>query len=523
MHDNNSSIQRGAAGLDSLIKGAVRDAKPSVAPEVLAGMADAPEVPTQADDAEIARLAALSPIEYDLERQAVADRLGVRVATLDAEVRKARGDKSDDAAGEGVIFVEREPWPEPVNGAALLDELARAFTRYVVLPKSADIVLALWIVFTYVAGVVRIAPILAATSPEKRCGKTTLLALLLRLAHRALAASNISPAALFRAVEKWAPTLLIDEADSFLRENDELRGVLNSGHTRDTAFVIRTVGDDHEPRRFSTWGPKAIALIGSLPDTLADRSIPIGLRRKLPSERVEKLRHAGDLEPIARRCLRFANDYRETIRRAQPSIPEELHDRAGDNWEPLLAIADAAGGDWPTRARKAASVLSGATPDGDSVKVELLRDIRRLIEGEDGKPGRFAEHAVIGSAELVEALIGDKAGRWAEFSHGRALTQRQLARNLRLFGIVPSTVRTDPDRTAKGYRAAGFEEAFARYTPPFDPSHRHNPMPARFSGDFASVTESGVLRIADPSQPNASAVCDGVTDRNPLSGGLERF
>ena len=126
--------------------------------------------------------------------------------------------------------------------------------------------------------------------------------------------------------------------------------------------MIRTVGDDHEPRGFSTWAAKAIALIGKLPDTLADRSIEVALKRKLPGERVERLRHADPevLHTLARRCARFAADNAEKIRAARPSMPDGLHDRAQDNWEPLFAIADLAGGEWPDLARKAALALSGA-------------------------------------------------------------------------------------------------------------------------------------------------------------------
>jgi putative DNA primase/helicase len=215
-----------------------------------------------------------------------------------------------------VAFPEREPWPEPVVGDELLNELVRTFQRFIVLPEHADTALALWVLFTYLADVVDVAPILAATSPEKRCGKTTLLALLNRLVHHPLSASNISAASLFRTVEKWSPALLIDEADSFLRDNGELRGVLNSGHTRDTAFVIRTVGDEHEPRRFSTWGPKAIAIIGSLPDTLADRSIVVELQRKSASERVEKLRSRGVVCALPTTTARRSSRQGQTSRRS---------------------------------------------------------------------------------------------------------------------------------------------------------------------------------------------------------------
>jgi putative DNA primase/helicase len=202
------------------------------------------------------------------------------------------------------------------------------------------------VTFTYLIDCCGVSPILALTSPEKRCGKTTALDLLSKLSHKAMPASNISPAAVFRSIDAWSPCLLIDEADTFLSENEELRGVLNSGHTRATAFVVRNVGDDHQPRQFSTWGAKAIAKIGTLPDTLADRSIVVELRRRLPSERVQKLRHveAGLFDELRRKLVRFAGDNAETLRNARPTIPEALNDRAGDSWEPLLAIAEIAGG-----------------------------------------------------------------------------------------------------------------------------------------------------------------------------------
>ena len=110
------------------------------------------------------------------------------------------------------------------------------------------------------------------------------------LTPRALSASNISPSSVFRTVDKWGPTLLVDEADSFARDNDELRGILNCGHDRSGAFVIRTVGDSHEPKQFCTWAPKAIAMIGKLPVTWQSRSIHIALKRMFPGDYVDPLR-----------------------------------------------------------------------------------------------------------------------------------------------------------------------------------------------------------------------------------------
>jgi putative DNA primase/helicase len=226
-----------------------------------------------------------------------------------------------------------------------------------------------------------ISPYLIVKSPEKRCGKTTLMIILQFVKRRSELASNISPAAVFRYIEKEKPTLLIDEADSFVRGNDELRGILNSGHTRAAAYVIRTVeiGGDHVAKRFSTWAPKAIAAIGDLADTLADRSITINMQRKRGDQHVERMRRRDNAEfaQLRRMQLRWVNDNAEALSAADDhaEVPAELHDRAADNWRPLFAIADRAGGDWPKRARAAALALSGVD-EPNSVSTLILADIR---------------------------------------------------------------------------------------------------------------------------------------------------
>jgi putative DNA primase/helicase len=119
-----------------------------------------------------------------------------------------------------------------------------------------------------------------------------MLILLMYLTPRSELASNISPSALFRYVEHVHPTLLIDEADSFVGASEEMRGILNSGHTRVAANVIRNVelNGEHLPRRFSVWAPKAIATIRDLADTLEDRSIVVQLQRKPKGAKVARLR-----------------------------------------------------------------------------------------------------------------------------------------------------------------------------------------------------------------------------------------
>ena len=362
----------------------------------------------------IAELAGMSPIEYDQRRKEAAEKLRIRVETLDQEVKQARLANQPQATttnGTAIFMEEVELWPEPVDGAELLNELAATFKRHVALPDFADALLALWVVFTYAMDAAFTAPILAITSPQKRCGKTTLLALLSQFVHKPLSASNITAAAFFRSIEKWMPTLLVDEADTFLKDKEELRGVINAGHTRSTAYVIRTVGDDHEPTQFNVWGAKAIAMIGALPDTIADRSINVTMRRRRPDEKIEKLRvdRTGSFNDLARRCARWSSDNMGRLKAADPSMPDSLHDRAADNWRPLLAIADAVGGKWPELARKAAVVLSGSdSADDDSAGVMLLTDIQTIFK-EDGS-------LHLASADIVKKLVKIEERPWPGLS-----------------------------------------------------------------------------------------------------------
>ncbi len=198
--------------------------------------------------AAVERLAKLPPLEYELARKAEAKKLGIdRLAVLDAEVRQARGETEESIIGQTLTFPDIEPWAESVNGADLLTEITALCGRFLQLPKNADTVVALWVALTYVTEAFDILPLLFITALEKGCGKTTVLDLVERSCARALSASNITGAALFRTVELVHPTLLLDEADTFLAENEEMRGIINSGHTRSAAFVVRVVGDDYEP------------------------------------------------------------------------------------------------------------------------------------------------------------------------------------------------------------------------------------------------------------------------------------
>jgi putative DNA primase/helicase len=438
----------------------------------------------------VARLVAMPPIEYDRVREVEAKRLNVRVSTLDREVAMAcrRGHQSQSGDAGDEFLMDPEPWPEPVDGADLLDRLTDLIASHLVLPKWAAEAIALWIMHAHAHDCFGISPILGVTSPTPECGKTTSLTLIGGLVPRALPASNITTAALFRAVEKWRPTLLIDEADTFLNNSDEMRGVLNSGHQRANAYVIRAVGDDHEPTRFRTWSPKAIALIGKLPPTLASRAIHIELRRKTAGETVRPLRadRLDHLRPLCRQAARWAADNASRVSTIDPDMPATLSGRAADNSRPLIAIADVAGGYWPARARQAAEELGGSRGE-QTASVMLLEDIQRI----------FADESIdrIPSQELTTKLARMEDRPWVEWRNDKPVTPRQVAKLLEQFKVRPETIRIG-NGTVKGYMLKDFGDAFARYT------------------SSQSVTPEQVNRINDLRSDQCVTRGGNVTDKN---------
>jgi putative DNA primase/helicase len=455
-------------------------------------------------DKEVARLARLPLLEYELCRNETAKRFDVRASVLDSEVKKVRrvefgGTDDSKTGGTAVLFPETEPWPEPVDGSALLDALADTFTRHVVLPPGGADAAALWTLHAHAHDAASISPILAVTSPTAECGKTTLLTVLGAFVPKPLTLANITAAALFRAVEKWRPCLLIDEADTFLRDSDELRGILNSGHNRAAAFVIRTAGDDHEPRRFMTWAPKAIALIGKLQPTLASRAIHLELRRFAPGETVAPVRadRLDHLKPLARQAARWASDNDTALRDAEPSIPATLKGRRADNWRLMFAIADAAGGEWPARARGAAETLTAGRSD-EIATVILLEDIRAIfaLRGEDR----------ITSSDLARAL-GEREDRpWSEWRRDKPISPRGIARLLEGFKIKPTKFRAAGYTPGtRGYNRADFDDVFTRYFPDTPDTSATAPQ----------------VKVSTPYSDSTSATPgQSVADRKPLKANL---
>ncbi len=427
--------------------------------------------PDAVDDAvELDRLAQLSTLEYERERVEAAKRLGMRASVLDRVIETMRP-KPEAATGRGLTMPKVEPWPEPVPTAALLDALVRTIGRHVVLPEPARIAVAGWIAHSWVYHRFQHTPRLAISSPVKRCGKSTLLDLLTCMSARPLKADNISASAVYRTVEALRETggltLLVDEADSFIKDNEELRGILNSGCEK-SGQVIRNmeIKGEWQPVAFGTFCPVALAGIGTLPDTLADRSIPIELRRKTTAETIDKLRAPGARDVMARavRCLaRWAADHGGDLP-LNPEIPNAMGDREGDVSVPLLSIADHAGGAWPQRMRYALLDLFKIRNEAEGnaeAGTLLLEDIRRIFTIEGAGAERMASEAIV--AELVKL----EARPWPEWRQGKPMTAPQLARALKPFSVIPQQYRPEGGgNPVRGYVKADFEEAWSRYLAP---------------------------------------------------------
>jgi hypothetical protein len=508
-----------AQGRDGAELQALIDAAPEVAQEPENGeppSGDAGGLSGESSaDAEIARLAGLSPLAYEQARKMAAANLDMRASALDRIVNAARGRPGGAKQGHALELHEPEAWPDVVDGAALLDDVTQHIQRYIVMAKHCARSVALWCVHTFLLEHFLISPRLAIRSPVHRCGKTTLLDIISCMCRRALLSSNVSTASVFRVVEAHRPTLLIDEADTFLPGAEELRGVVNSGH-RKGGKVIRTVGDEHEVRMFSTYSAVAIALIGKLPPTLHDRSAPVvDLKRRLRSERVETFRldRTAALEGLAAKAARWAFDNGARVKDIDPRLPEGLFNRDADNWRPLLAIAEAAGGQWPGWAREAAALCCQAISDDDAGQIEmLLADIRDT---------RFAEGEIT-SAVLVARLVEIEGHPWAEMGKSRKpLTQNKLARLLKPLGISPELIGPEDNRL-RGYRRKRFVEAFERYLPPENATQSVHPSSRQQNQGFTTdvkVNSAGSLGASEPPVSHCNSErLDGWTLWNAENG-----
>jgi len=445
----------------------------------------------------------------------------VRAAAKAAKASVGELDKlttPKDDGGSIEVFAEVEPWAYPVEGAQLLAELYAIISEHVIADPPTIRAAALWIVHTYCMDVLTVSPLAHISAPEMRCGKTVLLTAMLRLVWRPMLVSSITPSAIFRSVELWSPTLGIDEADAFLKDNEEARGLINSGLYREGASVIRCVGDDHTPTKFSTWAPKILCGIGKLAGTIEDRSIPLRMRRKVAGETAANIRRS-DPQPwldLQARLLRWTRDHQHRIASARPAPAHGLGDRAQDCWEPLLSIADVAGGQWPGLACAAALALHGVEEETPSIGVELLHDIDAAFK--ERQTSRLA------TTELLNILTHDEEAPWATWNRGNPMRPRQLSGRLADFGIKSKNTRLPNGHQLKGYVLADFSDAFARYlfpeggnlsVPPLQP---HSSAVCEVS---ATVPHAASVRIENTPEPAWDKACNAGTDKNTPPGKKE--
>jgi hypothetical protein len=399
---------------------------------------------------------------------------------------------------ETIIFDPIVPHPAPVQVSDLLNDIEGVIQRHVILNEHAAAALAVWVLHTYVFEMRDTVAYVAIESPEKRCGKTTLLSVLAAMACKPLIASNITVGALFRSVHTCSPTLFIDEADTFMAGNGTMRGIINSGNTRRTAYVLRLshakqhhsakepsphpdpipshpMGAEREQqanayllnhsntirqspveytntglKKYSCWCPKVIAMIGQVPDTIADRSIVVKMARKLTTETCAPLSEL-QTDDIKAKCMRFGLDMAQHIAEAGKIRGGGLNDRAADTFDPLFVIARLAGDEWEHKLHKAALALS-STAEIENSGAGLILDVLSLF-GERGIDKMFSRDIV---ALLREGSTESPGLKYS------AIDEYQISKILRPYGVKPVSIRMGRE-VRNGYHSADFRDAVTRY------------------------------------------------------------
>jgi hypothetical protein len=360
--------------------------------------------------------------------------------------------------------------PDPCPMPALSELLAEVHTflcRFVVFASPHQpVAVTLWAVHTHAFEAADTTPYVWVSSPKMRSGKSRTVDALALLVARPWRIIEPSEAVMFRKIHAERPTTFLDEIDTVFHDKQMrqmLRGILDEGHYRG-ATVPRCVGDGAalSYKDFSIFCPKLIGGIGTLPGTIADRSIPIRLKRRKRDEPVERFRRRDvtkDASPIVTGLARWAKDSEtlQALGEARPRLPAKLNDRAADVWEPLFAIADLAGGEWPKRARDAAMALHGdplVDTHEDDADVRLFGDLREI----------FGEEVFLATAIIVEELAAIPEAPWAEWRKGgKPLNAHGLAKLLKPFGITP---KPDLKGQVRGYYRADFKDSWARYLEP---------------------------------------------------------
>lgn len=361
--------------------------------------------------------------------------------------------------------------------SATLDAIEQIFCRYVAFPMPEHRwAVCAWIVHCWTLDAFESTPRLALLSAERGSGKTRALEVIEMFVPRPMHSVNMSAAALFRQIRDHRPTLLLDEADTYLglrvaKDHEDLRGLVNAGHRRGAKAYRCTLEGGVKVEEYEAFAPVALAGIGDLPDTIIDRSIVVPMKRRAPGERVDAFRHRKAEKvclPVREHLEQCAETWVDQMVDLEPELPAGIEDRPADVWEPIIVIGDTAGGVWRDRLRQAASSLVAARQERDpSLGVQLLSDCRAVFTGDR-----------MTTDELLVALNGLEESPWGDL-RGQPLDARGLARRLRKYEVRPRDHRFT-EGVRKGYLRSDFHDAWTRYLPtdPSPPEIAQQPQPA---------------------------------------------
>lgn len=392
-----------------------------------------------------------------------------------SDVRKAQA-----AKGASVRAVEPATpmGAKDLDGAEVLDRVRSLIGKYCVMPTPAALdAVTLWAAHTWLAAEFDTSPRLVVSAPEKQCGKTRLLEVLQLLCRESDLFESPTPAVTFRLVDKGhedgrIPTILIDECDALFSgaksdpDAQDLRGLLNHGF-RAGKVIPRCVGQNHQIKRFNCYAPVALAGIRDcVPDTIKDRAVRVRMRKRAPDETVAGFRLRDSEEeaaPIREALEAWAAGIANRVYGHRPSLPEGVADRPADVWEPLLTVAELAGGEWPKTAKAACVEFVGASQDADeqSLGVQLLAAVRDLL----------TEAKAMSTVDLVAKLNADDELPFGALRGGNGIDSRWLGKVFRSFDKMIRTKSVRPPGSAdtcSGYHIDQFADVFARYLPPLE-------------------------------------------------------
>jgi hypothetical protein len=494
------------------------------------GTLQARENPAEA----IGRLARMGVVEYEAARASEAKRLKMRASVLDREVEKVRA-KNGTAASGAAPKAEPPKWAEPaaiadgpVDSAQLLADLIGAIRQFVAIDQSAALITALWSLFTWSFEYIGDTnPFLRVFSPESSCGKSTLLKALKYITRAGWHVSRLSPSAFVRTLGRERRTLLLDETDAALHDNEPMRNLLDSASDPDTSTVSFSVksGDDWNPIELNCYVPICLVSIGFLRgmQTVERRSIHLRMKRATRPElkaltKSRRRNLKAILEPLAARAARWALDNGAALAALNPEVPAVLDGRESDNWEPILRVADLCGAGVEARAAAIAAAGAGSEAGTESLNLMLLADIKTVFdaEGVDRLP----------SQSICERLTAIEERPLAELGRTRRpITPNRLARLLSGFAIVPHSIRLPDGPTPKGYQIEDFRDAWSRYLPDVkvsDPpiggnSNRHNATTVGAVGqndDFTTATEDACGGSKNDISTYGENKCGVVADQN---------